>query len=94
MRVSGRVAIIVPGSIDHYFKSWVDDRARLLRIEVLLELGRALDVSEERSDRLALALKIFRGGRFCQANLSLVGFLSRNSCRGVLRALRHIGRRI
>jgi len=38
------VAIIVLGSIDHYFQSWVDDRARLLRIEVLLEIGRAFDV--------------------------------------------------
>jgi len=34
----------VLGSIDHYFQSWVDDRARLLRIEVLLEIGRAFDV--------------------------------------------------
>src|SRR5262249_11489574 len=50
------VAIIMAGGIDHYFQRRVDDRTGLLRIEVLLELGRALDVSEECGDRLSLAV--------------------------------------
>src|SRR6516162_8752158 len=48
-------AIVTACRIDHYFQRRVDDRARLLGIEVLLELGRALDVGEQRGDRLALA---------------------------------------
>ena len=38
----------------------VDDRARLLGIEVAHQLGRALDVREQRRDRLALALQTLR----------------------------------
>src|SRR5262249_53987693 len=51
------VAIIMAGSIDHYFQRRVDDRAGLLRIEALLELGRALDVGEKCRDGLALAIQ-------------------------------------
>jgi len=40
------IAVVTPRCIDHYFQHWVDDRARLLRVEVLLEFGGALDVRE------------------------------------------------
>jgi hypothetical protein len=40
------VAIVTACRIDHYFQRRVDDRARLLGIQVLLELGRAFDIRE------------------------------------------------
>jgi hypothetical protein len=39
-----------------------DDHARFLGIEILLELGRAFDVREQRGDGLALALEISEAG--------------------------------
>src|SRR5215469_17699923 len=42
------VATKATRGIDHHFQSWVDDRAGFLRIEILLELGRTLDVGEQR----------------------------------------------
>jgi hypothetical protein len=68
--VSGilHVAIVTACRIDHYFQSRVHDRACLLGIEVLLELGRALDVSEQRSDSLALAVYVFVRCRFSYPN--------------------------
>jgi hypothetical protein len=51
------VGIIVARGVDRYFQRRVDDRARLLRIQVLLELGRALDVGKECGDRLALTVR-------------------------------------
>jgi len=56
------VAVVAPRGVDHYFQRRVDDRARLLGIEVLLELGRALDIGKQSRDGLALALGIFGGG--------------------------------
>ena len=44
------------GSIDHYFQGRVDDRAGFLGIEVLLQVGRTLDIGEQSRDGLALAL--------------------------------------
>jgi len=41
--------------VDHQLQRWVDDRPRLLRIEVRHQLGRALDVGEQRRHSLALA---------------------------------------
>src|SRR5262249_45887704 len=41
------VAVVAPRGVDHYFQRRVDDRARLLGIEVLLELGRALDIGKQ-----------------------------------------------
>ena len=41
----------------HKLQHRIDDRARLLGIEVAHQLGRALDVGEQRGDRLALAFK-------------------------------------
>src|SRR6516165_6191222 len=46
--VSGilHVTIVTACRIDHYFQRRVDERARLLRIEVLRDLRRTLDVGE------------------------------------------------
>src|SRR5215470_14564488 len=62
------VAIIVAGHIDHYFQRRVDDRARLLGVEVLDKVHRALDVGEQHGDRLALALEVFWGRSLCYPN--------------------------
>ena len=64
--VAGRlhdVAVVAMDRVDHQLQRGVDNRARLFGIEVLHQLGRALDVGEQRRDRLALALEIFRRGR-------------------------------
>ena len=42
--------------IHHEFKCRIDDSSRLLRVEVLHQVHRSLDVGEQCSDRLALAL--------------------------------------
>jgi hypothetical protein len=43
--------------VDHQLERRVDDGARFLRVEVLHQLGRALDVGEQRRDRLALTIE-------------------------------------
>ena len=50
------VAVVAAHRVDHQLERGVDNRARLFGIEVLLELSRALDVGEQRGDRLALAV--------------------------------------
>src|SRR5215469_5786469 len=62
------VAIVTTCRIDHYFQRRVDDCARFLRVEVPLEFGRALDVGEQRGDRLALAFQILRSRCFSHPN--------------------------
>ena len=57
--VAGRlhdVAVVAMDRVDHQLQRRIDDRARLLGVEVLHQLHRALDVGEQRRDRLALAL--------------------------------------
>jgi hypothetical protein len=44
----------------HKLQNRVDDRARFLGIEIAHQLRRALDVREQRSDCLALALECER----------------------------------
>ena len=56
------VAVIAPHRVDHQLERRIDNRARLFGIEVLLQLGRSLDIRKQRRDRLALAFEIFRGG--------------------------------
>ena len=58
------VAVVATGRVDHELQRRVDNRARLLRIEVLHQLGRALDVGEHRRDHLALAVDWFGRGAF------------------------------
>jgi hypothetical protein len=57
--VAGRlndVAVVAMRCVDHQLQCRVDNRARLLRVEVLHQLGRAFDVREQRRHRLALAV--------------------------------------
>jgi hypothetical protein len=42
--------------VDHERERWVDDRPRLLRIEIRHEFGRALDVGKQGRDPLTLAI--------------------------------------
>ena len=69
------VTIIVASSIDHYFQGWIDNRASLLGVEVLLKFSRALDVSEQRGDGLAFTFDIFVGQCLNDSNLQIVRFL-------------------
>ena len=65
--VAGRlhhVAIVAIHRRDHELEGGIDDRAGFLRIEVLLQLGRALDIGEQRRNGLALALHDVRPGGF------------------------------
>ena len=58
--VAGRlhdVAVVAMHRVDHQLERRIDDRARLLGVEVLHQLGRALDVREQRRDGLALAFE-------------------------------------
>ncbi len=50
------VAVVAMDRVDHQLQRRIDDRARRLRVEVLHQFRRALDVGEQRGDRLALAL--------------------------------------
>ena len=58
------VAVVAMDRVDHQPQRRIDNRARLLGVEVLHQLHRALDVGEQRRDRLALALgvRVWRGG--------------------------------
>src|ERR1700687_4114911 len=61
--VAGRlrnVAAVAMHRRHHKLQHRIDDRARLLGIELAHQLGRALDVSEQRGDSLALALQALR----------------------------------
>jgi len=50
------VAVVVMHRVDHQLQRRVDDRASFLRVEVFHQIHRALDVREQRRDRLALAV--------------------------------------
>ncbi len=49
------VPVVAMHRVDHELQRRVDNGARLLRVEVLHQLHRALDVGEQRRDGLALA---------------------------------------
>ena len=66
------VAVVAADRVDHQAQCRIDDCAGLLGVEVLLQLGRALDVGEQRSDRLALAFEVFRGGRVGYSNRRII----------------------
>jgi hypothetical protein len=62
--VTGRlrnIAAVAMHRRHHKMQDRVDDRPRLLGIEIAHQLRRALDVGEECRDRLALTLQAFRG---------------------------------
>ncbi len=50
------VTVVAMDRVHHQVQRRVDNRTRLLRVEVRHQLGRALDIREQRRDRLALAL--------------------------------------
>jgi hypothetical protein len=57
--VAGRlnhIAVVAMRGVDHQLQRRIDDRAGLLGVEVFHQFGRALDVSEQRRHRLALAV--------------------------------------
>ncbi len=56
------VAVVAPHLVDHQLQRRVDDRARLLGVEILLQPCRALDVGEQRGEGLALARRASRPG--------------------------------
>jgi hypothetical protein len=61
--ITGRlshIAFVTMHRVHHQLKRGIHDRARLFGIEVLDQLHRALDVGEQRGDRLALAVERFR----------------------------------
>jgi hypothetical protein len=81
--------------IDHQLERGIDHRARLFGIEVLHQIHRALDVSEERGNRLAFALDIFGSRCVGYANRSIVRLLCRSrSERGAAFAAKAFARRI
>jgi hypothetical protein len=70
--IAGRlhdVAVVTIDRIDHQLQCRIDDRARFFGVEILLQLGRSLDVCEQRRDRLALAFEAFSGRRLSYSNL-------------------------
>jgi hypothetical protein len=54
------IALVAMNGVHHQFERRIDDRSRLLGVEVLHQIHRALDVREQCSDRLALAFGDFR----------------------------------
>jgi hypothetical protein len=85
----------VADRVDHQLERGVDDRASFFRVKVLLELGRALDVGEQRRDRLAFAFEILGGRRVGDPNPRVVGFPRRRDRRAERDAsiLTELGRR-
>src|SRR5215469_17275367 len=83
-RALHQVATVVVDGIDHQLECGIDNRASLFGVEVLLELGRTLDVSEQRRNRLALAIKDRSGSigrvRADFDSESLSGALWRGGC--------------
>jgi hypothetical protein len=55
------VAAVALHRLHHQLESRIDDCAGLLGVEVLYQVHRSLDVREQHSDRLALALDVFVG---------------------------------
>src|ERR1700730_13634407 len=58
------VAVVVMDRVDHQAQSRIDDRARLLWIQLLHQIHRTLDVGEEGGHRLALLVGDVSQGPF------------------------------
>jgi hypothetical protein len=71
--IAGRlndVAVVPMDCVDHQLERGVDNRARLFGVEIRHQLGRTLDVGEQRGDRLALTIDCLAPGCFrCNAYL-------------------------
>ena len=50
------ISVVAMDRLDRQFEGGINDRARFYRVEILLQLGRALDVGEQRAYRFALAV--------------------------------------
>jgi len=79
--VAGRlydVTVIAMHRIDHQLERGIDDDARLFGVELLHQLGRTLDVGEQRRDRLALAVdhrrSVWLFGRYADIGNRRCGF--------------------
>ena len=66
----GHIAFVVVHGLHHQRQHRVDQAARVFRIEVVDQRGRAGHVGEQRGDRLALAVRRAAGlhGRLCRAD--------------------------
>src|SRR5262250_1606922 len=53
----GDITVIVMDGVDHQLQRRIDNGAGVLRVEVLDQLHRALDIGEQRGDGFALALE-------------------------------------
>ena len=74
--VAGRlhdIAVEAMYCIHHQLQCGVDDRARVFRVEIRHQLGRALDVGEQRRHGLALALGQGRRVRLLRRETNLRG---------------------
>src|SRR5713101_6467645 len=63
--IAGRlhdVTVVAMRRVDHQLQRGVDNRASLFRIEVAHQLGRTLDIREQRRHRLALAVGDVKAG--------------------------------
>src|SRR5260370_42449510 len=54
------VTIVAADRVDHQFERGIDNRARFFGIEVLLQLSRAFDIREQRSDSSCAHPRDFR----------------------------------
>jgi len=59
------VAVVPVDGLHHQLQRRIDDGARVLGVELLQQLDRALDVREQRRDGLALAVRPFVRGDRC-----------------------------
>ncbi len=66
------VAVVTAHGVDHQAQCRIDNRASFLGVEVLLQLGRSLDIGKQRSDGLALAFEVLRGGCVGYSNRRIV----------------------
>src|SRR5262249_9888629 len=73
------IAVVAVRRVYHQLKCRIYDRTPLLGVEVLHQLHRTLHVSEQRGDRFAFALGIFRGWCVGDSNQLIIRFLSRRS---------------
>jgi len=69
----GDVAAVALHRLHHQLECRIDDGAGVLRVEVLDQVHRSLDVCEQRGDGLALTVKVFRGRRDSYSDLGLLG---------------------
>src|SRR5579863_4891490 len=77
------VTVVTVDRLNHYLERGIDHAPRVLRVEILHQLGRSLDVSEQRGNEFALALRYVVGfrGDACADYRSRYGSRSGRRCR-------------